>query len=494
MNTENTTDRPEAFEEFDLDDKYRVTGLLAKGNKGTVYSGMTKLAQRPIAIKILHPEESEKQEALLRFQAAAEIAGSLNHPNIVNVFGSGVTTDGRPYIVMDLLKGESLEDLLKQKGKLDLKTGVDIFLQLAEALNYLHSNNVVHRGLKPKSVILSPDEKDYTVKLIDFEIAKSTFVDRTFATGGSDPRNSLSASPYAAYLYGSPEYIQGKTVDQRSDLYSFACMLFHTLAGRPPYDGKTPVDCMTMHVEENIPDLADYVQDEPGFSEVHSIVKACMRKDPVQRLESFKQVLPGLEKAQKEIEAAREAALAAAQIAKAAAEAQEKHEKKAKLQKNTVYSILSMLIAAGALCTLPYVYDLDLAKIEQKLGKESTKNTSGQAGQEAQARALAAKKVEELSEQVQEAINAGDLAKAKTLAQTAYFTSLSLPEDSPKIPESLALLGKVFELQQNYNGALQAYKWTLSWDESRLGPLAPQTAIMRDKVKAMQTQISKGKQ
>ena len=439
---------------------------------GQIYAGETKLVHNKVAVKILHPELVDHPDMLLRFKMEAEIASTLNHPNIVNVFGSGVTPDGKPYIAMDYVEGSSLEHLLEEQGKVGVTECIDYFAQLARAVEFTHEKAVIHRDLKPSNVMLQPDgQGGFIVKLLDFGIAKSTSAESTVAR-----ELTIPGTVFGSVYYMSPEQVLGKKVDFRSDIYSFGCLLYHALAGHPPFEADAPVDCMRMHLDEAIPNVANDLPNEPRAEMLAGIVSTCMRKDPAQRFENSGQLRAALEKLN-------DFDLAAAQAAQSAElKDPEKSKARPKLDKTDVYAALSMFIIALVLSAVPFLYNLDLSKAEKKLPDETDAEHKKAQDSSKEAIAQTSQNVDNFLEQAQAALEKKDYGDAEKLARTAYLSSLSLGPDDPKIAEALFFLGQVFEARKNYDGALQAYNWTLSFREAKFGEMAPQTTIVRQRI------------
>lgn len=467
-------------EPFELDDKYIISSLIKSGGMGNVYAGETKLTHRKIAVKILHGELADQPDMLLRFKMEAEIASSLNHPNIVNVFGSGVTSDGNPYLAMDFVEGESLADLLQSQGPVEITQCIALFLQLARAVEYAHHKGVVHRDLTPGNVMLHPDHKGgFEVKLLDFGIAKTTSVEDTIAR-----ELTLPGKVFGSVLYMSPEQVLGKPADFRSDIYSFGCLLFHALTGKPPYDCHVPVDCMQMHLKESIPSLTDYLPEEKKVNALGSIITTCMQKDPAKRFESTEQLRSALE------------SLSASEI-----EQSEKSEASTtanalsvpagfSFEKDDAFAALSMLAVAALLCTVPFLVNLDLPKAQ---AEQNAKKEAQNVQLDKQAAVAVNARVDDLMQQAETAMRSGDGGQAESLARKAYMTSMSLSADDPKIADALYLLGEVFEMRQNYQGALQAFNWTLSSRQAKFGPMAPETATVRQRIRETERLMGSGR-
>lgn len=470
------SDSETVFEPFELDDKYTVSAPVKVGGMGIIYIGETKLMHHKVAIKILHAELAEQENMLLRFKLEAEIASSLNHPNIVNVFGSGVTADGKPYIAMDYVEGESLADLIARDGKIEISKCIDIFLQLARAVEYSHEKGVIHRDLKPSNVMLHPDEKGgFLVKLLDFGIAKSNSIENTIAR-----ELTLPGTVFGSVLYMSPEQVLGKEVDFRSDIYSFGCLLFHALTGKPPYESKVPVDCMKMHLNDSIPELSAFLPQDHQVESLALIINKCMEKAPAQRFESAALLRSALEKLN-ETEPAK-----AQPLAEPAAESQT-GSAKAAFSREDGLAALSMILIAAVLIGVPYLSDLNLPRAQSK--RDALE--AHQKHPENKETALAVdKKVDILLDQAKNAIKERNLKQAEDYARQAYLTTLFLSPDDPKTTEALFFLGQINETRGNYQAALQAYESTLSSWQASFGAMAPQTIAVRQRLEQTQKILS----
>jgi putative nucleotidyltransferase with HDIG domain len=208
--------------------EYFVHDNLGEGASGFVYAAKHVRTQRPVALKMLRRELSQNQSILARFLGEARTINAVGHPNIVEVFGTG-THDGRPYVVLELLRGETLEDRLAQRERLDLKQALPIFLECADALAAAHDRHVVHRDLKPENIFLMQREGGGEItKILDFGIAK--LID------GEQPGVTSHGAIVGTPQYMSPEQCVGDdALDHRSDIYSLALVLYRMLTGDLPY-------------------------------------------------------------------------------------------------------------------------------------------------------------------------------------------------------------------------------------------------------------------
>jgi serine/threonine protein kinase len=215
-----------------LQDAYQVTRLIGQGGMGTVYEATQTRLKKRVAIKVMDRKLAENAEALARFQREIQVTAKLAHPNIIQVSDFGTAPTGEPYLVMEYLDGEDLEQRLARVGRLPLDSAVSIVKQLASALAVTHAESIVHRDLKPANVFLVkvPGHTDF-VKVVDFGISKVL-------------KASAAKLTAAAMVVGTPEYMApeqaaGKVdqIDHRSDQWSLACIAWHMLVGQQPFFG-----------------------------------------------------------------------------------------------------------------------------------------------------------------------------------------------------------------------------------------------------------------
>ncbi|UPK75098.1 Stk1 family PASTA domain-containing Ser/Thr kinase [Nocardioidaceae bacterium SCSIO 66511] len=229
-----------------LGDRYEVGGLLGRGGMADVRVGRDLRLGRTVAIKRLRNDLASDPTFQARFHREAQSAASLNHPSIVAVYDTGEETgpDGQsvPYIVMELVEGQTLREVLRQDRKILPQRALDITADILGALDYSHRAGIVHRDIKPANVMLTPSGQ---VKVMDFGIA------RAIADSSSAMTQTAAVVGTAQYL--SPEQARGEQVDARSDIYSTGCLLFELLTGRPPFVGDSPVSVAYQHVREEPP-------------------------------------------------------------------------------------------------------------------------------------------------------------------------------------------------------------------------------------------------
>jgi serine/threonine-protein kinase len=227
-------------------ERYEILARVGKGGMGVVYKARQKYMEVDVAIKVLYKEHTSNQVAIDRFQQEAKTLATLKHPNILHIVDFGITPNHEPFLIMEFLQGTALDDYLEQKGTMAIKRALEIFLQACDGLAYAHSKGVIHRDLKPGNLLLTVDEFDRElVKIVDFGIAKMKPQE-----GKEEQHLTKAGEIFGSPLYMSPEQCQGKPLDERSDIYALACVIYETLTGMPPLMGVNSFETMTMHVNE----------------------------------------------------------------------------------------------------------------------------------------------------------------------------------------------------------------------------------------------------
>src|SRR5262249_46959275 len=274
---------------------YEVVSPLGAGGMGEVYRARDTRLGREVAIKVLPPSLSADADRLRRFEQEARAAGVLNHPNITAVYDIGEHC-GAPYVVQELLEGETLRQALAG-AKLPPRKAIEYALQIAHGLAAAHEKGIVHRDLKPENLFVT---KDGRVKILDFGLAKLVHAETgpeatglPTVTGGTEPGVVLGTLGYM-----SPEQVKGKAADARSDIFSFGAILYEMLSGRRAFHGDSAAETMSAILREEPPDLSVTNQSiSPGLER---IVRHCIEKNPEQRFHSAHDVafaleaLPGL--------------------------------------------------------------------------------------------------------------------------------------------------------------------------------------------------------
>ncbi|HEV8117451.1 MAG TPA: protein kinase, partial [Thermoanaerobaculia bacterium] len=260
---------------------YEVLSQIGAGGMGEVWRARDPRLGRDVAIKVLPASFSTDEDRLRRFEQEARAAGVLNHPNITAVYDTG-TQDGAPYVVQELLEGETLRSALAG-GKLSPRRAVDYALQVAHGLAAAHEKGIVHRDLKPENLFVTRDGR---VKILDFGLAKLTHQEEgsqvtglPTATAGTEPGVVLGTLGYM-----SPEQVRGRPADARSDIFSFGAILYEMLSGNRAFRGDSAADTMSAILKEDPPELSLTNQNvSPGLERV---IRHCLEKNPEQRFHS----------------------------------------------------------------------------------------------------------------------------------------------------------------------------------------------------------------
>jgi serine/threonine protein kinase len=233
-----------------LDGRYRVLRLIGCGAVARVFLARHVGLDRPVAIKVLEPHLVADDEARRRFDREAQATARLRHPNCVAVTDSGTTPDGRRFLVMDLIEGRALDDVLAEQPRLPLPRALHVMRHLLRGLAHAHGLGLVHRDLKPGNIMLVDEggDRDF-VKILDFGLAR--MID------GDGDRVTRAGMVCGTPHYMSPEQIQDRGFDARTDLYAAAAILFEMLAGRPPFDADESVQILKLHLTAPPPRIED---------------------------------------------------------------------------------------------------------------------------------------------------------------------------------------------------------------------------------------------
>ncbi len=270
---------------------YEILAPLGAGGMGEVYRARDQRLKRDVAIKVLPASFSADPDRLRRFEGEAQAAGALNHPNITAVHDLG-SHEGAPYIVTELLEGETLRAALAGGG-LSQRKAIDYALQIANGLAAAHEKGIVHRDLKPENLFVLNDGR---VKILDFGLAKLTQADDAGSHATNLPTETRGTEPgvvLGTLGYMSPEQVKGKAADARSDIFSFGAILYEMLSGQRAFRGDSAAETMSAILREEPPDLSVTNQSiSPGLER---IVRHCIEKNPEQRFHSAHDVAFALE-------------------------------------------------------------------------------------------------------------------------------------------------------------------------------------------------------
>ena len=262
---------------------FQVVRLLGEGGFGEVYEAENPFLQRRAAIKIMHTGMDQDPELVRRFLNEARAASAIRHPNFIDVFDAGVTSEGEPYILMEFLDGDSLQKIILQQGPVPLRNVQEIARQAGSALSAAHGAGIVHRDLKPENLFLIADPGSpmgFRVKVLDFGIAKIKHREDQVSTMKTQA-GLLMGSP----CYMSPEQCRDSSdVDLRSDIYSFAIMVYEMLAGVPPFVSQSATEMLVMQITAEPRPLRQYLPELPEY--VEQTVMRALAKDREQRFGS----------------------------------------------------------------------------------------------------------------------------------------------------------------------------------------------------------------
>ena len=268
--------------------KFEVLAQLGTGGMGQVYKVRDMNLDKTLALKVLHAHARE-ESSLIRFQNEARTASRLNHPSIATVYDFGLSEDGSPYMASEFIEGKTLEEVLAA-GPLPVNLFLSIFYDVAEALDCAHRNGIIHRDIKPGNIMLIEREDGlFDTKVVDFGLAKK--LDATESGGAQKATVALMGTP----LYMSPEQCRGDAATPKSDLYSLGCVMYETIAGKPPFVGANVMETILLHQSAEPPSLKPFAGDE--FSDyLLGLVQKLMEKNVSARFESAGAVASVLEK------------------------------------------------------------------------------------------------------------------------------------------------------------------------------------------------------
>jgi serine/threonine protein kinase len=268
-----------------LGGRYELEEKIGGGGMAIVYKAKCHLLKRYVAVKILRPELVEDEEFVSRFKRESQAAASLSHPNIVNIYDVG-EEKGIYYIVMEYVRGKTLKEYIREKGRLEWDEAIRIALQICSALKHAHKNGIVHRDIKPQNILLSDDG---TAKVADFGIARAV-TSSTVTMAGANVIGSVH--------YFSPEQARGGYVDTKSDLYSLGIVLYEMVTGTVPFEGDTAISVALKHIQEKVKPPMELNPNTP--KSLQDVIEKSTEKDQTKRYQTAGEMIKDLQRVLKE--------------------------------------------------------------------------------------------------------------------------------------------------------------------------------------------------
>jgi serine/threonine protein kinase/Tol biopolymer transport system component len=282
---------------------YRIESKLGAGGMGVVYRAHDSTLDRSVALKVLTASSVANPERERRFVQEAKAASSLNHPNIVTIYAiNSAEVDGETvrYIAMEFIAGETLDHVIGSKG-LRIRDALKYTVQIADALAAAHAAGIVHRDLKPSNVMVTPQG---LVKVLDFGLAKLNETSETDAFAdtmhGEGSPLTEDGTLLGTVSYMSPEQAEGKTLDSRSDIFSYGSVLYESITGRRAFAGASKIATLSAILSKEPPPISESIPDFP--EELERILSRCLKKDPERRWQTMADVKVALEELRQELE------------------------------------------------------------------------------------------------------------------------------------------------------------------------------------------------
>lgn len=267
-----------------IGEHFRVQQMLGSGGFGTVYRARDTALDRDVAVKVLSAINSTDPVARARFEREAKLLSQLRHPHIVSIFNLGIDSDGLIFIAMQLLEGQTLRSTIRTEGPLAPLRAAKIIAQVAAAVDYAHSKDVIHRDLKPDNIMLLNSPEPDFVAVLDFGLSAFSFGDQF-----NIQRLTQTGEIVGTATYMSPEMCLGGRANACTDVYALGCVLYECLAGHAPFLADDPVQLLAKHIGSDPPALPDSVP-----SDLAKIALKAMQKDPKNRFQSMADLLGAL--------------------------------------------------------------------------------------------------------------------------------------------------------------------------------------------------------
>ncbi len=274
-------------------ERYQISDVIGRGGMSVVYSARHTYMNNEVAIKILNQQLTSDPVSLERFRQEAEALSKLKHKNIVQVMDFGVSSTGQAFLIMDFLRGESLEDFLENHGGMPINRAIHIFSQACDGFAQAHAIGIIHRDIKPSNIVVVQEAGEVdVVKIVDFGIAK--LADQS---GKTSQQLTQAGEVFGSPLYMSPEQCKGLPLDARSDIYSLGCVMYELFTELPPLIGDSSFDTMNKHVQEMPLSLRGVAPNLEIPVLIDKLVLKALRKEPEKRQQSMQDLKAELIKA-----------------------------------------------------------------------------------------------------------------------------------------------------------------------------------------------------
>ena len=269
-----------------LGDNFDVIELVGIGGMGAVYK-VADSAGNIFAIKVLRADLAPDPHKRLMFEREIESARRLKHPNLVSIYGFGVTSDQLPFAAMEYVDGKSISQILSTEGFLELERALNLFTQIADGVAYAHSLGIVHLDLKPSNVIVAKNNWTETARVVDFGIARMVTADTEHLTQAEEIVGSLP--------YMSPEQCRGEPADFRSDIYSMGCLMYEVLTGKSAFQADNPVKTIMRHLSERPRDIRSTLQRLEVPPALIALIEHCIEPEVDARYQLMDELLKDLQ-------------------------------------------------------------------------------------------------------------------------------------------------------------------------------------------------------
>src|SRR5215831_13863117 len=277
-----------------LADRYKVLRKLGEGGMGEVYEAQHVYIEKRFALKLLRKEIMTNKEAVTRFYQEARAASAIGHENIVEIDDFGHLPDGRAYLAMEFLEGQSLADAAREQ--IAIARSVEITCQVCRGLAAAHAKGIIHRDMKPENVFLVRRAAREVAKILDFGIAKVSGADGS----GQSPSLTRTGTIFGTPHYMSPEQALGKPLDHRTDIYSVGVIMYEIFAGMVPFRGESFMAILTQHITAAPLPPRDVAPDRDIPPELEHVILRAMAKEPGERFSTMSQMLGELERIERE--------------------------------------------------------------------------------------------------------------------------------------------------------------------------------------------------